>query len=105
VNSWRRLNFNRFPYFVTFLHGGPVLPGRDSAVGSPPIQAGQQAVAGTQRLHEEETTPSGGEYQQGSETVDFCQAKTVRRGRVYFHQRLSFSQRLYFVNTYIFINA
>ncbi len=55
------------PYFVTFWHGGLVQPGRDSVGGSPPIQAGRQAAASTQHLHEKETTPSEGEYQRGAE--------------------------------------
>ncbi len=57
---------------MTFGHGRPVQPGRDIVGGSLPIKAGQQAVAGTQHLHEEETTPSGGEYQRGAEKSQYC---------------------------------
>jgi hypothetical protein len=44
---------------VTFWHGGLVHTGQDSAGSVPPIEAGWQAVASTQYLHEEGITPSG----------------------------------------------
>jgi hypothetical protein len=47
-----------------------------------PIYAGRQAVALTQHLHKEMTTPSG-EYQQGKRGASYCRLCRAKTGLVY----------------------